>query len=105
MYSRILVPLDGSHFAEAILPHAVEMAKRYEATLVLLRVVLSEAEAVTQTATPEPLAVSPLSIELAEQVVQAQEAAADSYLSRLSAGFAEAGIKFELLVGEGEVRR
>jgi nucleotide-binding universal stress UspA family protein len=37
-FQRILVPLDGSPLAEAILPHAVEMARRYQATLLLLRV-------------------------------------------------------------------
>ena len=39
MYTRILVPLDGSPRAEAILPHAEELAKRYQAEIVLLRVV------------------------------------------------------------------
>lgn len=38
---RILVPLDGSFFAEAALPPAVELARALHATLVLLRVVLA----------------------------------------------------------------
>lgn len=37
-YRRILVPLDGSPLAEVALPHALELARRFEATLVLLRV-------------------------------------------------------------------
>jgi nucleotide-binding universal stress UspA family protein len=36
---RLLVPLDGSRFAEAILPHAVACARHLSATLALLRVV------------------------------------------------------------------
>lgn len=39
MYQRILVPLDGSARAEAILPHVREMALRYDATVLLLQVI------------------------------------------------------------------
>jgi nucleotide-binding universal stress UspA family protein len=39
MYSTILVPLDGSSRAEAILPHIEELARRHEAAVILLRVV------------------------------------------------------------------
>lgn len=38
MYRRILVPLDGSPLAEAILAHALELARGCGAQLVLLRV-------------------------------------------------------------------
>lgn len=38
MYTRILVPLDGSELAEAVLPHAQALAKSTGAELVLLRV-------------------------------------------------------------------
>lgn len=39
MYSTILVPLDGSERAEAILRHVEDLAKRYDATVILLQVV------------------------------------------------------------------
>jgi nucleotide-binding universal stress UspA family protein len=39
MYRRILVPLDGSNRAEAILPHVENLAQRYGAQVVLLQVV------------------------------------------------------------------
>jgi len=38
MYTSILVPLDGSPRAEKILPHAAEMARRYGAEIILLKV-------------------------------------------------------------------
>ena len=38
MYTRILVPLDGSTLGEAILPHARDLAQGCGAELVLLRV-------------------------------------------------------------------
>jgi len=39
MYKKILTPLDGSTRAEQILPHVQELAVRYEATVILLRVI------------------------------------------------------------------
>ena len=47
MYKRVLVPLDGSELAEAILPFAEQVAGPLEAEVVLLRVVeaISPAEA------------------------------------------------------------
>jgi len=39
MYRKILVPLDGSKRAEAILPHAEELARRYNARIDLLQVI------------------------------------------------------------------
>ena len=39
MYTRILVPLDGSPRAEAILPHVEELAKRHQAEIILIQVV------------------------------------------------------------------
>ncbi|MBV7331515.1 universal stress protein [Chloroflexi bacterium TSY] len=39
MYKKILVPLDGSKRAEAIMPHVEEMAHRYEAKVILMQVV------------------------------------------------------------------
>src|SRR6185503_382534 len=41
-YGTVLVPLDGSHVAAEALPHAVEVARRCAARLVLLHVVPSE---------------------------------------------------------------
>jgi nucleotide-binding universal stress UspA family protein len=39
MYHTILVPLDGSKRAEAILPHVEELAQRNDSKVILLRVI------------------------------------------------------------------
>ncbi|OGG48203.1 MAG: hypothetical protein A3F84_21960 [Candidatus Handelsmanbacteria bacterium RIFCSPLOWO2_12_FULL_64_10] len=39
MYRRILMPHDGSAFAERVLPHVTELAKRYEAEVHLLEII------------------------------------------------------------------
>jgi len=38
VYSRILVPLDGSKLAEGAVPYAVAQAERFDAEIVLLKV-------------------------------------------------------------------
>ena len=38
MYTSISVPFDGSQRAEKILPHVTEMAKRFGAVVILLKV-------------------------------------------------------------------
>ena len=48
MYKVILVPLDGSVRAEAILPHVDDLARCYRAKVVFLQVV-----------EPEPLIIGP----------------------------------------------
>lgn len=37
MYSRILVPLDGSELSERAVPHALDLARKYGAEITLLR--------------------------------------------------------------------
>jgi nucleotide-binding universal stress UspA family protein len=41
MYKKILVPLDGSELAEAVLPHAEALAKSEGAEIVILRVAVT----------------------------------------------------------------
>ncbi len=42
MYQTILVPLDGSQRAEAILPHVEEIARRFAAKVIFLQVIESQ---------------------------------------------------------------
>lgn len=44
MYKRILVPLDGSHFSEEVIPYAAGLAAVHGTELVLLRVLDKEAD-------------------------------------------------------------
>ena len=39
MYTNILVPLDGSKWAEMILPYVFELAIHFETSVILLRVI------------------------------------------------------------------
>jgi nucleotide-binding universal stress UspA family protein len=91
MYSTILVPLDGSERAEAILPHVKDLAKHYDATVVFMRVV-----------EPVPLNVG---LEGAYTVLweesERRTNQAESYLAGLESQYREQGIKVRTYVAHG----
>jgi nucleotide-binding universal stress UspA family protein len=70
MYKTILVPLDGSKCAEAILPHVEGLAERLASELILLRVVDNAPASVTTTAA-----------QLRKEDVDAEQKEAESYLA------------------------
>jgi len=78
VYNYILVPLDGSERAEAILPHVEELAKRYDAQVILLQVV----ETVPLRTGPEGTAVA-----LDQQELERHTEQALSYLTTVQEEF------------------
>lgn len=94
MYRRILVPLDGSHRAEQILPHVEELALHFGSRLFLLRVV-----------EPVPvLAQPPGPVVVADEGSQRLEQA-KVYLRAWRGEFREKGISTEIQVEQGDVVR
>lgn len=94
MYHTILVPLDGSKHAEAILPHVEEMALRYEAKVVFVRVV-----------EPPPVVVVPEGgRRLGHQMeFERREEEAESYLTGIQGEFQEKGIEAKTSITFGPV--
>ena len=89
MYSTILVPLDGSKRAEAILPHAEELARRYSARVIFLQVV----EPFSVPIGPEGPDVA-IDLPMVEQLIND----AKSYLAHLVGVFREKGIDAQMRV-------
>jgi nucleotide-binding universal stress UspA family protein len=94
MYKKILVPLDGSPQAEAILPHAEDLAARYGATVVFLEVV----EPTVVYASPYGLYPE---IDPTETAARAEEV--NAYLAAVEARFQAGGIATERRVAYGPV--
>lgn len=73
MFKRILVPLDGSSYAEKAIPHAEEFARIFGATIVLLRVLEPSPQH------DKPLPVDPLNWQI-------RKSEAEQYLNSISQG-------------------
>lgn len=95
MYKSILVPLDGSRRAEAILPHVEDMAQRYEARIVFLQVL-----------EPAPVIVGPYDAEAffyQPEEMEERQKEVDAYLAGLEGEFREKGISSKRIVAQGPV--
>jgi nucleotide-binding universal stress UspA family protein len=94
MYHSILVPLDGSKRAEAILPYVEDMALRYQAKVIFMGVVEPEAVVVS---------VEPLYTKLDEEIYEQRVAQVTAYLEARGGEFREKGITAKCEVGHGPV--
>jgi nucleotide-binding universal stress UspA family protein len=94
MYDTIVVPLDGSKRAEAIVPHVVELAQCHGAAVVLLHVV----EPLPLFAGPE--AAYPI-LDQGEHERRVEQARA--YLAAQAQGIQEQGIEARVRVTHGPI--
>jgi nucleotide-binding universal stress UspA family protein len=94
MYKVILVPLDGSARAEAILPHVADLARCYQARVVFVQVV-----------EPEPLIIGPDVVYpmINQEMVEERTRAAEAYLATKKAEFSKKGLQVETYVAHGPV--
>ena len=91
MFSKILIPLDGSSLAEKVLPYATQIAQRFNANLVLVRVL-------------PPMVVIPGNHEISSyrsDLLQSIETEANLYLQKIQNNLTSQGlsVKFDLLEG------
>ena len=94
MYHTILVPLDGSKRAEAILPHVESLALSYNARVVFLQVL--ELSIPVMTRGVEYMQLHQRELERAEEQ-------AESYLSVLKGEFRNKGIEVQTSILSGPV--
>lgn len=71
MYTKILVPLDGSKRAEAILPHVEEIALRHGSSIVLARIVDPSSALI---------GVDGISMEVSQRIIDEEFEEAENYL-------------------------
>jgi len=94
MYHTLLVPLDGSKRAEAILPHVEELAQRYDAKVIFLQVI--DLAPIVPTSEAIPLT-------LHQQELDRRKAQAEAYLAARQGEFREKGITAKTHVSYGAV--
>jgi len=95
MYKKILVPLDGSHRSEKILPHVEELAERYGAKVIFMRVVRL----------PQLNAYNGMDFDAFNENCDAAMERARSQLNLLAGEFREKGIDAEVRVTAGPIVR
>lgn len=93
MYKKILVPLDGSKRAEMIRPHVRELASRYEATVIFLRVI---EHAYTN-------GIGETFSSISEEAFEAKLKESESYLDGIASKFRNKGITCKTLVAHGRI--
>jgi nucleotide-binding universal stress UspA family protein len=103
MFSKILLPLDGSDLSAQALEHAKALAVATKGEVVLIQVVDSEAQLISQAAgiTIEPLAMGEVTVEAAEAAVHAQRAAAAETLAAAADTLTAVGVKVTTDIREG----
>lgn len=90
----LLLPLDGSFFAEAALRPAAAMARALDWTLVLLRVVASPAALLVDPEVARP--------ETTDRIIQDEEGEADRYLHSLANTLRAEGLRVETRIRVGQ---
>ena len=93
MYEKILVPLDGSKRAEMIRPHVRALANRFQATVILIRVV----EHIYSNGIGETFS------SISEEAFDAKFKESESYLDGIASKFRDKGIACKTLVAHGRV--
>jgi len=94
MYSKILVPLDGSKRAEAILPYVESLAKSYNAQVILMRVIEPHMQYVN------PISAQPL---LDPEIFRQEAQEVETYLMNQQDKLHQKGIPSRVFVAYGPV--
>jgi nucleotide-binding universal stress UspA family protein len=98
VYTHLLVTLDGTPRAEAVVPHSVAIARSMSAEVTLLRIV----DAVSGEWS-ERGALGPSQLEAASRNAFAEQAR--QYLERVAAPIRESGVTVNVLVRQGTAAR
>ncbi len=92
-YARILVPVDGSVLAEAALPHAIAMARRFGATIELTRSYTPPASLLAASAASAMPGTGPI-LDAGPFIAAARDEA-EVYLAALAARIRREGVTVE----------
>lgn len=102
MLKKILVCLDGSKFAEGILPHAIERARRFNSKVILIKVITVNFAPYATVVPGQPeLAISPKQLDI---VIREKETRAKSYLDGVAKRLRAMGLDVDWVAINGITR-
>jgi nucleotide-binding universal stress UspA family protein len=101
MYSKMLVPLDGSEASERAVAHAQSVAKALGARVYLLQIISLTHEYEAFHGGDESLTTIEYSRDTARQITAARQTRAEEYLAAIAARLEGEGIQVEASVRQG----
>jgi nucleotide-binding universal stress UspA family protein len=101
MYEHLLVALDGSRAAEAVLPHAEALAAAFGSKITLLRATLSPEMVLAQTGAAEASTVEVAPVVDPEPVLEADHETASDYVNGVAARLRQRNIEVTVETPEG----
>ncbi len=102
MFETIVVPLDGSQLAEAVLPGVSDLARKLGSKVLLVQAVETLAQRLV--APPDVLespAAAAANITALEQAIAGEKEAAKRYLSQVGSRLKSEGVDVESFIGDG----
>ncbi|HUF53854.1 MAG TPA: universal stress protein [Dehalococcoidia bacterium] len=104
MYDRVLLPLDGSEIAEAVEPHTMALAKKFDSEVILMRVVTPVSKLLASMVPGRAAAgnTTPVGVEAAHAQLESETRDAAQYLSSVAQRFEAEGVAARTLAIEGE---
>lgn len=104
MYDRVLLPLDGSELAQAVEPHAMALAKKFESEVILMQVITPVLKRLAKMAPGRAAtgSTAPGGVEAAHAQLEAEMTDAGQYLLSVAKRFEAEGVATRTLVVEGE---
>jgi nucleotide-binding universal stress UspA family protein len=94
MYEKILVPLDGSARAEAILPHVIDLARGHQSHVIFLYVIDPGASLT---------AIDGMSMDVNREIIEEQAKEAETYLASKKGEFQAMNIEAQASIAYGSI--
>ncbi len=101
MFKTVVVPLDGSELAEAVLPYVIELGRQLDSRVVLVRAVDPVPERLGRAPSlVEPPAAMMANVELAEKALAADRREANEYLAGVRSRLVSERLQVDVIVRE-----
>lgn len=98
MYERILVPLDGSEEAERVLPHVIELARKFSSEVHLMQATTWSQQLASESANPQ---APELGMDIARRRHDSEKEKAAAYLEQVASRLTSEGINATTVVTDG----
>jgi nucleotide-binding universal stress UspA family protein len=103
VFQKLLIPLDGSQLAEAVLPYAIELASRCGSKVLLIQVVplVGQVAAMGLAGAADMTPVTPPDMEALNEALAAEVRRAELYLQEVAKRLSERNLEVEWEIRRG----